>query len=89
MRRRETEFATPSTEQVGRHLGALTRQARLARRWTLAELAERARVSPATLKRIEGGSLSASLGAWLGVLERVGLLSRLAEIRDPASARCG
>ena len=61
------------------------RQARLARQWTLANLAERARVSIATLKRIEGGSLSASLGAWLGVVERVGLLSRLTELRDPSS----
>ena len=61
------------------------RQARVARKWTLAELAERARVSSATLKRIEGGALSTSLGAWLAVLERTGLMSRLAELRDPIS----
>ncbi|CAM5263729.1 hypothetical protein RLIN73S_00663 [Rhodanobacter lindaniclasticus] len=51
----------------------------------MAELAERARVSLATLKRIEGGSLSTSLGAWLAVFERVGLMSRLTELRDPVS----
>lgn len=85
MRRQEVAFATPPVDKAGRHLGALVRQARLARRWTLAELAERARVSPATLKRIEAGSLSASLGAWLAVLERVGLLPRLQAIDDPAS----
>ena len=85
MKRQESEFASPPAEATGRHLGALVRHARIARRWTMAELAERARVSLATLKRIEGGSLSTSLGAWLAVLERVGLMSRLAELRDPAS----
>ncbi len=85
MKRRESEFASQPVEATGRHLGALVRQARIARRWTMAELAERARVSLATLKRIEGGSLSTALGAWLAVFELVGLMSRLAELRDPAS----
>ncbi|PKM41961.1 MAG: hypothetical protein CVV05_19830 [Gammaproteobacteria bacterium HGW-Gammaproteobacteria-1] len=65
MKRQESEFASPLVEATGRHLGALVRQARVARNWTMAELAERARVSLATLKR--------------------GLMSRLAELRDPAS----
>ncbi|MBN8713790.1 MAG: helix-turn-helix domain-containing protein [Xanthomonadales bacterium] len=85
MKRQESEFANPSVAATGQHLGALVRQARIARKWTMAELAERARVSLATLKRIEGGSLSTSMGAWLAVLERVGLMSRVAELRDPAS----
>ena len=85
MRRQESAFVSPSVEAAGHHLGALVRQARLARNWTMTELAERTRVSLATLKRIEGGSLSTSLGAWMAVFERVGLMSRLAELRDPAS----
>lgn len=85
MKRQESKFASPLSEATGRHLGVLVRQARLARRWTMVELAERARVSLATLKRIEGGSPSTSLGAWLAVFERVGLMARLAELRDPAS----
>lgn len=85
MKRQEPGFASPPVTTTGQHLGALVRQARIARRWTMAELAERARVSLATLKRIESGSLSTSLGAWLAVLERVGLMSRVAELRDPAS----
>lgn len=85
MKRRESEFANPPAETAGQHLGALVRKARVARQWTVAELAERARVSVATLKRIESGALSVSLGAWLAVLERVGLLSLLAGLRDPAS----
>ncbi len=56
MRRQESAFANLPAEATGHHLGALVRQARIARSWTLAELAERARVSLATLKRMEGGS---------------------------------
>lgn len=85
MKRQESGFASPPAKATGHHLGALVRQARIARNWTLVELAERARVSLATLKRIEGGSVSTSFGAWLAVLERVGLMSHLAELRDPAS----
>ncbi len=85
MKRQESEFANPAAEATGRHLGLLVRQARLARQWTQAELAERSRVSMATLKRIEAGALSTSLGAWLAVLERVGLMSRLAELGDSTS----
>lgn len=86
MKRQEWHFASPVADQTARHLGALVRQARLARGWSLVELGERSRVSPATLKRIEKGALSASLGAWLAVFERVGLLRALAEIDDPVSA---
>ncbi len=64
MKRQESTFASPPVEATGRHLGALVRQARIARNWTMAELAERARVSLPTLKRIEGGSSSTSLGGW-------------------------
>lgn len=86
MKRNEKHFSSPPTLEAARHLGALVRQARLARRWTLAELAERARISPATLKRIEKGAPSVSLGALLSVFERLGLLPRLLDLRDPASA---
>lgn len=85
MRRKETSFATPAALQAGRHLGALVKQARLARGWSQAELAERARISAPTMHRIERGAVETSLGAWLAVLERVGLLPRLAAIDDPAS----
>jgi transcriptional regulator with XRE-family HTH domain len=85
MKRREQFFSSAAGQTTARHLGTLVRQARLARQWTLAELAERARVSPATLKRVEKGALSASLGVWLSVFERLGLLPRLAELRDPSS----
>lgn len=85
MKRQEQHFASPPAEETARRLGALVRQARLARGWTLADLGERSRVSTATLKRIEKGALSASLGAWLAVFESLGLLRLLAELRDPTS----
>jgi len=85
MQRSESDFASPGTFKVGQHLGGLVRQARLARNWTRQELAERSRVSLATVARIEKGSLSASLGAWLSVLELLGLLPLLSGLRDPSS----
>lgn len=86
MRRKEAEFASPAATKAAAHLGDLVRQARLARSWTQQALAERARISLATLKRMEGGAVEVSLGGWLAVLESLGLLSLLATLRDPASA---
>lgn len=85
MKRRTLNFTTPAAEEASRHLGALVRQARLARRWTIEELAERARIGTATLKRIEKGAPSATLGAWLSAFERLGLLPLLTALEDPAS----
>ena len=86
MQRRESDFATPAAQRTAAHLGGLVRQARLARAWTQQALAERARISLATLKRLEGGAVEVSLGGWLSVLECLGLLPLLGELRDPASA---
>jgi transcriptional regulator with XRE-family HTH domain len=86
MRRKESAFASPAILATARQLGTLVRQARLARVWTQSELAERARVGLATLKRIEAGTVAASLGAWLSVLDRLGLLPLLQSLKDPASA---
>ena len=86
MRRKEADFATPAAVKTAAHLGDLVRQARLARSWTQQGLAERARISLATLKRMEGGAVEVSLGGWLAVLESLGLLPLLGTLRDPASA---
>jgi transcriptional regulator with XRE-family HTH domain len=79
-------FDSPAAADTARHLGALVRQGRLARRWTIAELAERARVGTATLKRVEKGSTSVSLGVWLALFERLGLLPAVTALRDPVAA---
>lgn len=86
MRRKEADFATPAATKAAAHLGDLVRQARLARSWTQQGLAERARISLATLKRMEGGAVEVSLGGWLAVFESLGLLPLFSALRDPASA---
>jgi transcriptional regulator with XRE-family HTH domain len=85
MKRQAKTFTTPAADAAAQHLGALVRQGRLARQWTLAELAERARIGTATLKRIEKGSGSVSLAVWLSVFERLGLLPQLMNLQDPAA----
>lgn len=86
MRRSESEFATPGALKAAAHLGTLVRQARLARSWTQQGLAERARISLATLKRMERGAIEVSLGGWLSVFESLALLPLFNAMRDPASA---
>lgn len=86
MRRKEAHFATPAASHAAAHMGDLVRQARLARSWTQQGLAERARISLATLKRMEGGAIEVSLGGWLSVFESLGLLHLFSALRDPSSA---
>ncbi|WP_246551652.1 helix-turn-helix domain-containing protein [Miltoncostaea oceani] len=54
-------------------LGAQVREGRLKRRWTAAELAERAGMSKATLLKIEHGDPSVSLGLALHAAALVGV----------------
>ncbi len=86
MKRQAKNFITAPADETARHLASLVRQGRLARQWTLAELAERARVGTATLKRIEKGGASVSLGVWLSVFECLGMLRLLNTLDDPAAA---
>ena len=86
MKRQAKTFTTPAADEVAHHLGSLVRQARLARHWTMADLAERARVGTATITRIEGGATSASLSAWLSAFECLGLLPLLKNLQDPVAA---
>lgn len=55
----------PATLAVAQHLGALVAQARRERGWTAVELAERVGVSVVTLRKIERGDPSVSLGSAL------------------------
>lgn len=86
MRRQESHFASPEALKTARHLASLVKQARLARGWSQAELAERARLSAPTMHRLEQGAVSTSLGTWLAVFQQLGLLGRLDALEDPASA---
>jgi transcriptional regulator with XRE-family HTH domain len=72
-----------------RKLGSDIRDARVRRRLTAAIIAERARIDPATLRRIEHGMPGASLGALATVLFVLGLADRLADVADASSDSVG
>ena len=53
---------SPVAKEAARLLGERIRLTRLERRWTLAELAERAGASVVTLRKVERGDLTVGLG---------------------------
>lgn len=53
---------SPQVVEAARLLGAQVRLARLERRWTVEELAERAGVSHNTMRKVERGDLTVGLG---------------------------
>jgi transcriptional regulator with XRE-family HTH domain len=63
-------------------LGSDIRDARRRRRITMALLAERARITPDTLKQIEKGNPSTSIGGYASVLYSLGMTDRLRDIAD-------
>jgi transcriptional regulator with XRE-family HTH domain len=63
----------PTVHEAAELLGAEIKRARLARRWTVRELAERAGISPATLQKVERGNPSVSLGTAFDVATLVGV----------------
>lgn len=64
---------TPQTRDVARVLGLQIAQARRERRWTAVELAERANISPVTLRKVERGDPTVALGTALEVATLVGV----------------
>jgi len=76
------DFTSRMALQTAKHLGQLVRDARLARRMTQRELAERARSSEPTVRRLEKGGAAVAMGTWLSVMEHVGLLPLLNTLRD-------
>jgi transcriptional regulator with XRE-family HTH domain len=88
MRRPEANFASPVSASVAVQLGHAIRLARLGRNLTQADFAERARVSIATLQRIERGDPAVSFTSWLSAMEAGSLLPLLKAAADPhADAR--
>ena len=89
MRRPEAEFVSPLSQSTAVSLGLAVRAARLARNLTQRDLAERSRMSRATLIRIERGDAAVSLGAWLSALESTALLGLLQSAAQPESDTVG
>ena len=64
---------SPYAVEAARLLGAQVASARRERRWTRAELADRAGISPTTLSKVERGELTVSLGVAFDVAALVGV----------------
>lgn len=79
---------TPVTSAV-RQLGQDIRTARLRRRLRAALVAERARISPPTLAKVERGDPAVSLGIYAAVLWVLGLLEPLGQVAAPAADSTG
>ncbi|MFA7330311.1 MAG: helix-turn-helix transcriptional regulator [Candidatus Delongbacteria bacterium] len=70
----------PAQRRALQALGGRLRQARLRRRLTAQQVAERAGMSRTTLRALERGETSVSLGACLNVLHVLGLDGDLARV---------
>jgi transcriptional regulator with XRE-family HTH domain len=68
----------PSTAELLNQLGARLRVARLRRRITAQQLAERAGMSPMTLRSLERGGSGVTIGAYLAVMQVLGVEKDLA-----------
>jgi transcriptional regulator with XRE-family HTH domain len=89
MRRPESKFVSAKVQMTAERLGHAIRAARLARKATQKDLAERARMSVLTWLKIEKGDTSVALGTWLASLEQTGLLAQLEKLAGPELDRIG
>ncbi len=79
----------PSQSRLLRELGLRLREARLRRRLSVSQVAERTEVSRPTLNKVEKGDPAVTLGTYLRVLAVLGLEKDLALIaaQDPVGRR--
>lgn len=89
MPRPEKSFATPEVTLAARELGMAIKQARLARNRTRNDFAERARISAATLDRLEHGDVAVRMGAWFAALQAANLLQLLGKLSNPDADTLG
>lgn len=77
------EYAMPiPARRALRKLGSDLNEARRRRRLSMAMVAERADISRITLRKIERGDASVSMGGYAAVLCSLGLADALAEMAD-------
>jgi len=77
---RTTSPLLPVTERLVADLGERLRLARKRRKLTALQVAERAGMAPMTLRAVEQGSPGATLGAYLAVMQVLGLQADLSKV---------
>ena len=85
---KHTQLPIPA-KRVMHKVGSDIRDARLRRRLSMELIAERAGISRATLRKIENGETSVSLGSFVSVLFALGMIDRLKEIADASHDHVG
>ena len=70
---KKTAALLPVSQQLLRQLGGRLRLARLRRRLTAAQVAERAGMAPMTLRSVERGGAGVTIGAYMAVMQVLGI----------------
>lgn len=88
MKKTPAAILLPETTRASlRELGVLLRNARTARRWPRAEMAQRLMVATATVQRMELGVPTVQIGIYAAAMELLGLADGWTRLIESAKAQ--